>query len=227
MARMINPVDVIAIQEVVAGEGGAQAVARLHDALERMGTHWDYCISDPTSGLKGSVERYAYFWKPSRVKRLGHPWLDHFFSVEIDREPYMSTFIFQTDTFTLTTLHAIPKSKQPETEIKYLKFFPQKYLGHTLIFMGDFNCPQSNSVFGPLKSMGYPSVFSGRKTTLKRGCAARDCLSSEYDNLFYPASKMKLVNSSVLQFQLTMPDGLAPENISDHLPIVGWFLFKH
>jgi endonuclease/exonuclease/phosphatase family metal-dependent hydrolase len=34
--------DIIAIQEVVAGYGGAQAVAKLADELNRKGSKWDY-----------------------------------------------------------------------------------------------------------------------------------------------------------------------------------------
>ncbi|HXL58676.1 MAG TPA: hypothetical protein VN958_20580 [Chitinophagaceae bacterium] len=37
IANTVNDYDVIAIQEVVAGNGGAQAVARLSDALNRRG----------------------------------------------------------------------------------------------------------------------------------------------------------------------------------------------
>jgi hypothetical protein len=67
MVRVIKDFEVVAIQEVVAGPGGPQAVARLVDALNRRGSKWDYVVSNPTSGGKG-VERYAFLWKPSRVK---------------------------------------------------------------------------------------------------------------------------------------------------------------
>lgn len=49
IANTLKSYDIIAIQEVVAGEGGADAVARLSDALNRKGTKWDYTISDPTT----------------------------------------------------------------------------------------------------------------------------------------------------------------------------------
>jgi endonuclease/exonuclease/phosphatase family metal-dependent hydrolase len=49
IANTLKNYDVVAIQEVVAGEGGAQAIARLADALNRKGSMWDYSISNPTS----------------------------------------------------------------------------------------------------------------------------------------------------------------------------------
>ncbi len=51
----------------MAGYGGAQAVARLADELNRKGTKWDYVISDPTSSSAYKTERYAFIWKTSKV----------------------------------------------------------------------------------------------------------------------------------------------------------------
>src|SRR6186713_2785272 len=67
IATTIKEYDIIAIQEVVAGDGGAQAVARLSDQLNRMGAKWEYVISDPTSG-SNKKERYAFIWKTSRIQ---------------------------------------------------------------------------------------------------------------------------------------------------------------
>lgn len=41
IANTIKDYDIVTIQEVVAGDGGAQAVARLNDALNRKGFKWD------------------------------------------------------------------------------------------------------------------------------------------------------------------------------------------
>jgi hypothetical protein len=93
-----------------------------------------------------------------------------------------------------------------------------------MLFVGDFNCPQSHSVFSPLKKMGYKNAFTNQKTTLKRGCKLSDCLSSEYDNIFYPQT-MRLIHSKVILFQLEVKPPLEVEGISDHLPVVGYFLY--
>ena len=77
IANTIKGFDVIAIQEVVAGYGGAQAVARLHAALNRNESNWDYVVSNPTSSANDyKVERYACIWKTSRLKKVGDAWLD-------------------------------------------------------------------------------------------------------------------------------------------------------
>src|SRR6478736_7020572 len=187
IAGILKDYDVIAVQEVVAEDiGGAQAVAKLNDALNRKGSKWDYVISDPTSGENSyKRERYAFLWKTSTISLIGKPWLEIKYTVEINREPYFATFKSNGKLFTLVNFHAITKSKQPETEIKYFKFLPAEYPGKNLIFCGDFNCPQSHTVFNPLKSMGYKPILTGQKTSLKEECNNTDCLASEFDNMFY------------------------------------------
>lgn len=95
IANTIQNYDIIAIQEVVAGYGGAQAVARLVDELNRTGTKWDYTISDPTSSSAYKTERYAYIWKTSKVKKIRRAWLEKKYHLEIDREPYFCTFEYE------------------------------------------------------------------------------------------------------------------------------------
>ncbi len=106
--------DIVALQEVVAGYGGAQAVAQLADELNRKGSKWDYVVSDPTSSSAYKTERYAFLWKTSRARLKGKPWLESKFQLEIDREPYLATFIVNQKEVTLVNFHAITKSKQPE-----------------------------------------------------------------------------------------------------------------
>ena len=165
--KTIKDYDVVALQEIVAGDGGAQAVAKLADELNRKGSKWDYTISDPTSSSAYKTERYAFLWKTSKVKKIGDAWLEKKYHLEIDREPYYCTFDYNGKQFTIANFHAITKSKQPETEIKYFKFLPAQYPTLNLLFVGDFNCPQSHTVFNPLKKMGYVSVFINQKTSLK------------------------------------------------------------
>ena len=151
IANSLRNYDIIAIQEVVAGYGGAQAVAKLADELNRKGAKWDYSISDPTSSSAYKAERYAFIWKTAKLKKIGKAWLEKKYHLEIDREPYFCTFQYGNKQFTVVNFHAITKNKQPETEIKYFKFLPNEYPTLNLIFAGDFNCPQSHTVFNPLK----------------------------------------------------------------------------
>lgn len=73
IANTLKDLDIVALQEVVAGDGGAQTVAKLADELNRKGTKWDYAISNPTSSSAYKTERYAYLWKTSRVRLKGKP----------------------------------------------------------------------------------------------------------------------------------------------------------
>ena len=222
IANSIKSYDVIAVQEVVAGNGGALAVNRLVSILNRKGSKWEYVISNPTTSTNpSSRERYAFMWKPSIVKKIGNCWLDQNYQKEIDREPYLGTFQYKGKSFTILSFHAVPKKKNPASEIKYFKFFQSHYPNLNLIFLGDFNCPQSHSVFLPIKKTGFLSVFHKQKTSLRQICINNDCLASEYDNIFYKVNKIKVLKSGVVHFYKSFFSLKDARKISDHIPI--WF----
>lgn len=224
IANVIKDYDIVTIQEVVAGNGGAQAVVRLADALNRKGSKWDYRISDPTSSSTYKTERYAFLWKSNNLKLKGKPWLEQKYHKEMDREPYFASFEIKGKTITIASFHAITKSKQPETEIKYFKLLPQEYPNQNLLFAGDFNCPQSHSVFTPLKKMGFTPILINQKTSLKTKPKRGNYLASEYDNIFYKTNSINLIKSDVILFYKNFISLKEARKISDHLPI--WFEFS-
>ncbi|NEU09660.1 endonuclease/exonuclease/phosphatase family protein [Flavihumibacter sp. R14] len=219
IANTIQKFDVVAIQEVVAGFGGSQAVARLQSALNRKGGEWDYAISEPTSGTAYKTERYAFIWKSSRLKKVGDAWLEKKYHLEIDREPFYITLEAGGKDFTVVNFHAITKSMQPEREIKYFKFLPAAYNKLNLIFAGDFNIPQSHTVFTPLRKMGYTPGLIGQKTSLKQTCPDNDCLSSEFDNFYFAKARFKSHDSGIIPFYKAFADHGEARLISDHVPI--------
>jgi deoxyribonuclease-1-like protein len=223
IAQTLRDFDLVSVVEVVAGNGGAQAVARLADVLNRAGAKWSYVISNPTTGSQGGSERYAFLWKTASLRQHGKAWLDTFFCAEIEREPFMSDFVYGERHFTAVAFHAVPKSRQPEREIKYLRYFPEKYTGKVLVFAGDFNCPQSHTVFNPLREMGFQPAFAGCKTTLKTEMKNGECLASEYDNIFYPASQIARIGSGTVAFYSGFASLRAARQVSDHLPV--WLEF--
>lgn len=219
IANTLKEYDVVALQEVVAGYGGAKAVAQLADELNRKGSKWDYVVSDPTSSSAYKTERYAFLWKTSKVSLIGKPWLEQKYGLEIDREPFFATFQYNLKQFTIANFHAITKNKQPETEIKYFKFLPSQYPKLTIIFAGDFNCPQSHTVFNPLRKMGYQCAFQNQKTSLKKECVNDNCLASEFDNIWFPTSKITLNNAKAVHFNQSFETIKEARMISDHIPI--------
>lgn len=219
IARTLKVYDIIAIQEVVAGPGGPQAVARLHDELNRTGTKWAYKISHGTSGDRYSKERYAYLWKTNKTSLVGEAWLEKKYNLEFNREPYMARFKLGNKQFTLASLHAIPKAKQPETELKLLQYLPAVYPKDVLIFLGDFNLSASHTVFNPLKKQGFAAALQKQKTTLRQACINGDCLASEYDNFFFQRSMINCINSGVIHFYTAFEELKMAKKISDHLPI--------
>lgn len=223
MAETLKSFDIVALQEVVVSEAGAQAVAQLVDDLNRKGNQWDYVISAPTSGNAYKAERYAFLWKSSKVRMIGEAFLEPTYVEEIEREPFFATFQFAEKEITLVNFHAKTKKLQPETEIKYFKYLPALYPNKNLVFIGDFNCPQSHSVFFPLRKMGYQSVFVNQKTSLRQKCIDEDCLASEYDNIFYNVKTVKVKEFGIIPFYKDFNNLHEARNISDHIPI--WFVW--
>ena len=219
IAHTIKEFDVIAIQEVVAGYGGPQAVTRLHNALSRKGAKWDYVISEPTSSSAYKSERYAFIWKTANLRKVGDAWLEKKYHLEIDREPFYITLDSDGKQFTLVNFHAITKSMQPEKEIKYFKLLPAAYSKLNLIFAGDFNVPASHTVFIPLRKMGYSSGLTNQKTSLKQACVDNDCLSSEFDNFYFAQGRVKSYRSGIIHFYKEFSDHREARLISDHVPI--------
>jgi deoxyribonuclease-1-like protein len=223
IAQTLQGFDLVAVQEVVAGYGGAQAVAQLADVLNRKGSPWDYVVSDPTSSSAYKTERYAFLWKTSKIKKIGRAWLEKKYHLAIDREPFYATFEYQKKTFTVVNFHAITKNKQPETEIKYFKELPAQYPNLHLIFLGDFNCPQSHSVFNPLKKMGYTPLLIHQKTSLKKQTKNGESLASAFDNIWY-AKPLQKKNGGVIPFYKSFPSLQEARKISDHIP--NWMEFQ-
>ena len=226
IAKTVKDFDLVCIVEVVSGRGGAEAVARLADELNRSGWKWDYSVSHSTSSTGGGSERYACLWKSARLKKIGEAMLEKHYSNEFEREPYIMSFAEKNGNFTIALFHAIPKSKQPETEIKYLKFLPDLYKSSPLLFCGDFNCPPSNNVFNPLKSIGYLPALQNQKTTLKTKCVKQECLASEFDNVFFPSEKIKCLKAGVIEFYRAFSELKEARRISDHLPVYIQFQWR-
>lgn len=221
MAKIMKQADVIAIQEVVTNPAGAKAIAALHEELNRKsGAKWDYALSDPTVSSPYRSERYAYLWKTQHIKLKKKAFLDQHYQEKIEREPYMATFQYKDLEFTLVSLHALPKKHQPETEIKYLKFFPEHYAENNLIFLGDFNLTESHSVFNPLKKQGYNPAFTNQKTSLRQKCINGDCLASEYDNIFLQQEVFTVKSAKAILFFEDFETIQEANKISDHIPLL-------
>lgn len=223
MASTLKDYNLVALQEIVTNPEGAKAVARLAQALNRTGAKWEYCLSPPTSGTKQKRERYAFLWKTAVISKKGDAWLDRHFADVIEREPYFGTFAYRGKTFTVVNFHAITKKLQPETEIKYFKFYPEKYKDLNLVFAGDFNCPASHSVFNPLKKNGFAPALSNVRTTLKNECR-QTCTASEFDNFFFKTSTFLLLKTGAADFYVAFPSLHEARKVSDHLPV--WMSFE-
>jgi len=224
MTEIVKAYDILAIQEVVAGYGGSQAVAKLAASLNRTGQQWDYVVSDPTKSPKYKTERYAYIWKKNKALLIGRPWLEKELQEIVFREPFMARFLIENREVVVMNYHARKYYDQPEQEVKQFKnLYFQYYLETPFIIVGDFNLKDKHSVFFPLKKAGFDFVVENEPTTLKRKCDAKGKMRNHaIDNLFYgPGIDCKegfVVNPIRGCFDLERI-----RMLSDHLPVVARF----
>ncbi|PEN13057.1 endonuclease [Longibacter salinarum] len=221
IAETLRDYDIVAIQEVSTGPAGAQAVGRLVDELDRRGFDWDYRLSDPTSG-DGS-ERYAYVWKTSRAQIKGRAWLEPTLSRSIDREPYMARFQERKSgsTFLVASIHAVPRSKDPEHEVRQLDALHPRYASDHLVVLGDFNLDEDHEAFSGFRRLGYRAVLDDQPTSLrrKRRTGPNGHLANEYDNIFVEMGPLHISRGGIADFTTAFSTLREARRISDHLPV--------
>jgi len=218
IAHIVKDSDIVVLQEVVAGYGGAQAVAKLSDILNRKGEKWDYIVSNPTNSSKYMKERYAFIWKTKDIKIKNRGALITELQHSIEREPHLVNFYTKGKRFTVLNFHSIPYSKDPRQEITALTDYIVNNLQSPLLLAGDFNMNEDDSVFENFLNKGYKPSVTNKKTTLKRKCSNGIYLNYNIDNIYYSEGLSK-INSGVIDFVLACEELESARNISDHLPV--------
>ncbi|MBQ4913831.1 endonuclease/exonuclease/phosphatase family protein [Maribacter sp. MMG018] len=225
IAELVRDADIVAIQEVVAGYGGAQAVAKLSDLLNRKGAKWDYVISDPTKSPKYATERYAFVWKTKHIKIKNRGRLLSDLKTVIDREPFLLDFFVESKRFTIINFHSRPHNKDPKPEITALTDYIITNGATSTILAGDFNVNESDPIFDTFKKKGYTAAITDQKTTLKRSCDGQEYRNHAIDNIFYPTEIQK-IESEVIDFIQDCDNLEKARDLSDHLPVYIRFRWK-
>lgn len=225
MAAVLRGYDVIAVQEVVAKDpAGAQAVARLAEALDRTGSDYDYRVSDPTRSSSGGMrERYAFLWRTTSVELVGRPKLLSAFAKTIEREPYLATFAWGGKRFRVATFHGRPPDAHPEQEVALLRDLPDDYDDAPLFLAGDFNLVSRHTVWNPWRGRGYGLALENQATTLRTAAGPegpRDIFSREADNILVPAHQVLQIEGGLLDVPAFFRNDLAAaRRLSDHVPV--------
>ncbi len=212
----------VAIQEVNTSADGIRAIVMLDSLLDLTGSHWDYAVSEPTSG-KGS-ERYAYLWNTRKIKRCGLPWLNQELADSVDREPYMCRFALKKDTFLIANLHIVPTSKNPAREIRQLHRIYELHRKEILIYAGDFNLSFSNKAYDSLKIRNYLDAVNDVKTSLKTQMREGEKFANAYDHILYPSDRVDISEGGIVDITNDFRSLKECRKISDHLPI--WTVLK-
>ena len=219
IAQIVKDFDLVVIQEVVAGNGGAQAVARLADQLNRMDAKWDYAISDPTIIPPYKTERYAFLWKPHKLQKIGNFSLIKELEDTVYREPYMGKFKFYDEEIYILNYHSRKYDDKPEVEVKAITEYMLYTNPKVSVIAGDFNLKENEAAFNELYRNGYSTVVNNKKTTLKRTCSGNNYFNHPIDNIFIDNSKFSILESGVIDFVKDCENLDKARKISDHLPV--------
>ncbi|WKB82755.1 endonuclease/exonuclease/phosphatase family protein [Cellulophaga lytica] len=225
IADIVRDTDILAIQEVVAGYGGAQAVAKLSDILNRKGSKWDYVISNPTNSSKYVTERYAFIWKTKHIKIKSRGFLVKELDEQVEREPFLLNFYIEGEKFTVLNFHSRPYNRDPESEVKAISKYILNSFTSPILLLGDFNINDKNDAFNNLKNEGYKTAVVNKKTTLKKKCYRGQYTNHAIDNIFY-SKQIQKVDAKVIDFIKTCNNLDAGRDLSDHLPVYMKFILN-
>lgn len=222
IANILRDFDMVLIQEVVAKDpAGAQAVAKIADELNRMGTQWDYQVSDPTVSPSANIsERYAFLWKPSKVRLVHRAYLDKEMQDLFYREPFIAEFKIKGEesSFYVVNYHSRKYSDKPEEEIIHFIDYPERLNSDRILIAGDFNLTETHEVWKPLYRIGFKNALDEQRTTLKIKCKEGDYLNHPIDNVYFTPGIEK-VEANSIDFVVSCDNLSRARKISDHLPI--------
>jgi deoxyribonuclease-1-like protein len=229
IANLLRDFDIVAIQEVVAKDpAGAQAVAKIADELNRMGSKWNYQISDPTKSPSVYIsERYAFLWKTSKVNIIHKAYLDKELEDLCYREPFVASFKAKgnSEPFYVVNYHSRKYTDRPEEEIIHFIDYPERLGSNRILIAGDFNLDEKHAVWKPFYQKGFKSALQNKRTTLKTKCKNGDYLSHPIDNIYFTPG-IHMVQSQSLDFIYNCKNLERAREISDHLPIYVEFGIK-
>ena len=222
IANILRNFDIVAIQEVVAKDpAGAQAVAKIADELNRMGSKWDYQVSDPTKSPSVYIsERYAFLWKTAKVDIIHRAYLDKELEDLCYREPFVAKFKQKgkTEPFYIMNYHSRKFNDRPEEEIIHFIDYPERLATDKILIAGDFNLNEKHDVWLPFYRKGFKSALQNQRTTLKTKCKGDDYLSHPIDNVYY-APGISMLQSGSIDLVKTCGNLARAREISDHLPV--------
>lgn len=221
IAQSLKQCDVIGLQEITitpAAKNKLQVIRKRLTVIQPA-KNWQMANSTITNSNNAQEqERYTYIYDAKKVKLIKH-YLATSLASKIVREPYIGIFKYKQQIFTVYNYHAVPKSKQPQKEIETI-IKTLSSIQTPLIWMGDFNCYPTDTVFNILNTKKFQYAPVKQATTIKqKKCDGNNCYANAYD-YFWMNTKVKLLSSGHYSFlSLFNNDGVEARKISDHIPV--------
>jgi deoxyribonuclease-1-like protein len=211
IAPIIDRYDLVAVQELRDRE--------VVDRLLQLLPGWNAVVSEEAG--RGVKERYAFFWRDSRVDLLGDPFLFPDPADRFIREPYVGMFRAGNSDFTLITIHLLyGDSKRHRRRelvlldevVEFVDFLDGDEGDQ--ILLGDFNFDAADSGW-ELERM-LPVVSPELKTTITD--------TSSYDNIWIDPERTREYAGFLEMYRFdeelfNNDDKAASLAVSDHRPV--------
>mgnify|MGYP002035361279 CR=1 FL=1 len=224
IADRLQQFDLIAIQELRDEE----VVRRTLDMLAARGLEYRALVSGPVG--RGSLERYAFLWRPGVVQALDEGAIFPDPNDVFSREPYVASFRASNFDFTLITMHSIWGDSKAERRAEAL-LLDDVYRSvqdadpneQDVIVLGDFNLPPEDYAFAEMVEVLTPLFTGDRYTTISENA------KSLYDNIWLnPGYVAEYTGQNGIDaFDVMVfnnDDKAASLAVSDHRPV--WARFR-
>jgi len=215
--------DFIAVQEAMTSEG----LYQLQAALEAQTNEAWELIYSHRIGRSTYKEKYAFLWRPSRVKYLDGAvvYLDP--GDLFAREPYSARFKDRSsgDEFAVATVHIVygrrisDRTEEIEELARYWDWLQEIYPQTPVLLMGDFNLQPHHNAWQPLREKNVLPLITEGATTLS---AVDGRYANLYDNIWVlENSPFTDYRAGILRFPelLGMTHEQARRHVSDHAPV--------
>lgn len=222
LSAIASKVDLLAVQEVMTEEGLGLLLGQLK---KDTGESWGYLVSHAI-GSSSYKEMYAFVWREAAVEYLDGAvvYLDR--GDRFMREPFSARFRSRRDgsELALGTVHIVYgksiKDRAPEIRVlaDYWQWMQEVYPGTPVALIGDFNLPETNDAWEPLKQYAMPLITQGA-TTLS---AKPGRFANRYDNIWVDRkSALPVREVGIIDFpkMIGWSHKKSRKHVSDHAPV--------
>ncbi|MGK5091055.1 hypothetical protein WDW89_03440 [Deltaproteobacteria bacterium TL4] len=219
IAKIINDADIVAFQGISTAKNAFKVISDLDDHLSELGYLWSYVLSEDF----GSQQRYAFFWKPRKIKQLSNKSSSQLELKDFHNDdPFIGVFSAHGQSLILINVNATRSHKKLIGDIQELLSIVSKVEeDKTAIvsMVGNFNSPFDSKPLQSLRDQKWQMTIK-EPTMLQATEVKGEYRINAFDNILLRSVK-PVCASGVIDTVKNLKLKQARE-ISSHLPVYIW-----